>query len=231
MDSLNWCLEIAPEGVLKKRFSAVRPILEIAGEAVKVCLLPIPWYVKSSCCGDEKHIINLHEDDFEDILMGAASSCRNVIAGEGEKAGLSLYTFDPVAAFGGGQKLAAKTSSAGLSVWQENDPVHLTSAALRTLQVSSSTRLAACSLVLLPLVGGASTASSQGFRSLAHRLSCRCLGGSAARKWSGLTVAEAAEGSGGTAAEATATALTPTDCKWKYRVRNICKVGRILFFY
>ena len=35
------CLEIAPEGVLKKRFSAVRPILEAAGEAVKVCLLPI----------------------------------------------------------------------------------------------------------------------------------------------------------------------------------------------
>ena len=127
------CLEIAPEGVLKKRFSAVRPILEIAGEAVKVCLLPIPRYVKSSCCGDEKHIINLHEDDFEDILMGAASSCHNVIAGEGEKAGLSLYTFDPVAAFGGGQKLAAKTSSAGLSVWQENHPVHLTSAAYKDI--------------------------------------------------------------------------------------------------
>ena len=65
--------------------------------------------------------------------MGAASSCRNVIAGEGEKAGLVLYTFDPVAAFGGGQKLAAKTSSAGLRVWQENDPVHLTSAAYKDI--------------------------------------------------------------------------------------------------
>ena len=42
--------------------------------------------------------------------MGAASSCCNVIAGEGEKAGLSLYTFNPVAAFGGGQKQATKTS-------------------------------------------------------------------------------------------------------------------------
>ena len=83
------CLEIAPERVLKKRFSAVRPILEAAGEAVKVCLLPIPRYVKSSCCRDDKHIINLQEADYEDILMGAASSCRNVIAGEGEKAGLS----------------------------------------------------------------------------------------------------------------------------------------------
>ena len=127
------CLEIAPEGVLKKRFSAVRPILEAAGEAVKVCLLPIPRYVKSSCCGDESHIINLHEDDFDNILLGAAISCRNVIAGEGEKAGLSLFTFDPVTAFGGGKKLAAKTSSAGLSVWQDNDPVHLTSAAYKDI--------------------------------------------------------------------------------------------------
>ena len=98
---------------------------------MKVCLLPIPRYVKSTCCGDAKHIINLMEGDFEDILMFAASSCRSIIASKGEKAGLSLYTFNPVAAFGGGQKLAAKTSSAGLSVWQENDPVHLTSAAYK----------------------------------------------------------------------------------------------------
>ena len=139
------CLEIAPEGILKRRFCAVRPILEAAGDAVKVCLLPILRYVKSSCCGDAKHIINLQEDDFEDILKGAASSCRNVIACEGEKAGLSLYTFDPVAAFGGGQKLAAKTSSAGLSVWQENDPVHLTSAAYK--DIASLIQHQACSLI------------------------------------------------------------------------------------
>ena len=73
-------------------------------------------------------------------------SCRNVITGEGEKAGLSLYTFDPVAAFGGGQKLAAKTSSAGLSVWKENDPVHLTSAAYK--DIASLIQHQAGSLVL-----------------------------------------------------------------------------------
>ena len=38
---ITGCLEIAPEGVLKKRFGAVRPVLGAAGEAVKVCLLPI----------------------------------------------------------------------------------------------------------------------------------------------------------------------------------------------
>ena len=32
---ISGCLEIAPEGVLKKRFGAVRPVLEAAGEAVR----------------------------------------------------------------------------------------------------------------------------------------------------------------------------------------------------
>ena len=41
-----------------------------------------------------------------------------------------------------------------------------------------------------------------------HQRLCRCPGGSAARKWEGPTVAEAVEASGGTAAEAVATALT-----------------------
>ena len=36
---ITGCLEIAPEGVLKKRFGAVRPVLEAAGEAAdsKIC--------------------------------------------------------------------------------------------------------------------------------------------------------------------------------------------------
>ena len=65
------------------------------------------------------------EDNFEDILISAASTCRNIISSEREKAGLSLYTFDPVSAFGGGPRLTAKTSTASMSVWLEEDPVHL----------------------------------------------------------------------------------------------------------
>ena len=55
------------------------------------------------------------------------------MASEGEKAGLSLYTFDPVAALGGGDKLSAKTSSAGLSAWLVDYPVHLTAAAYKDI--------------------------------------------------------------------------------------------------
>ena len=130
---ISGCLEIAPEGVLKKHFSAVRPILEAAGEAVKVCLLPLPRYVREPCCKAAGHITNFLEDDFEHILTGAASTARNIVASEGEKAGLSLYTFDPVAALGGGDKLSAKTSSAGLSAWLDNDPVHLTATAYKDI--------------------------------------------------------------------------------------------------
>ena len=75
---ISGCLEIAPEGVLKKRVGAVWPILKAAGAAVKVCLLPIPRFVKRPCCKDSGHITNFLEEDFEYILIGAAALCRNL---------------------------------------------------------------------------------------------------------------------------------------------------------
>ena len=118
---------------MKKRFGAVWPTLEAAVEAVKVCLLPILRFVKNPCCKDGSHITNFMEEDFEDILLGAAATCWNIVSNEGEKAGLLLYTFDPVAAFSGGTRLAARTSSAGLSVWLEDNPVHLTASAYKDI--------------------------------------------------------------------------------------------------
>ena len=73
------------------------------------------------------------EDDFEDILMGAAATCRNIVSSEVEKAGLTLFTFDPVSALSGGSRLMAKTSTAGMSVWLEDDPVHLTASAYKDI--------------------------------------------------------------------------------------------------
>ena len=84
-------------------------------------------------CKAAGHITNFLEDDFEHILTGAATTARNIVASEGEKAGLSLYTFDPVAALGGGDKLSAKTSSAPLSAWLDDDPVHLTATAYKDI--------------------------------------------------------------------------------------------------
>ena len=112
---------------------AVRPVLEAAGEAVNACLLPIPRYVKRPCCKEDGHITNFMEADFEDILISASTMCRNIVSSEGEKAGLSLFIFDPVSAFRGGPRLIAKTSMAGMSVWLEEDPVHLTASAYKDI--------------------------------------------------------------------------------------------------
>ena len=200
---------------------------EATGDAVKVCLLPILRYVKSSGCGDAKQIINLMEDNFADILMGAASSCRNVITSEGEKSGLSLYTFDPVAAFGGGQKLAAKASSAGLIVWQENDPVNLTSAAYK--DVTCLIQHQAGSLVLSAPASGRRRIKCiiPGQPKSSAPATWWCPDGSAAQKRARATVAEAAE--------AAATAPTPINIKVKMLQvkdpKSEEKAGNLIIFF
>ena len=126
-------LETAPYAMLKQRFAAVRPILEAAGEAVIVCILPLLRFVLRTCCDNSTHISNFKDTDFEDILKSAATSCYDIISAESEKAGLALYTFSAVSAFRGRDKLSSKTSSAGMSVWRSDDPVHLTAAAYRDI--------------------------------------------------------------------------------------------------
>ena len=130
MYHISGYLEAAPCAMLKRRFAAVRPILEAAGEAVIVCMLPLPRFVLQPCCDNTGHISNFKDSDFEDILKSAVTSCYDVISVELEKAGLSLYTFSAISAFGGGEKLAAKTSSTGMSVWH---PVHLTATAYKDI--------------------------------------------------------------------------------------------------
>ena len=48
---------------------------------------------------------------------------------EGEKHGLSIATFNPLSCFSDTDELAEVKSSAGLAIWREDDPVHLTAAA------------------------------------------------------------------------------------------------------
>ena len=48
---------------------------------------------------------------------------------EGANAGLSILTFNPIAAFSNMRSLSDKQSTAGVSIWKEGDPVHLTEAA------------------------------------------------------------------------------------------------------
>ena len=52
----------------------------------------------------------------------------NVLKTEGEKYGLTIASFNPLSCFGQADDLTEVKSSAGLSIWREDDAVHLTTA-------------------------------------------------------------------------------------------------------
>ena len=101
----------------------------MVGSATIICVLPLPRYVQRPCCSDEQHMVNWAESDFTDILLRGSTACFNVLKAKGEKHGLTIATFNPLSCFNSSQDLGAFTSSAGLSIWREDDAVHLTAAA------------------------------------------------------------------------------------------------------
>ena len=105
----------------------MRPVLEAAGSAVIICARP--RYVSGTCCTDKKHIQNRHEEDFQNILLNGGTSCSTVLKTEAAKFGLTLAAFNLLSCFGQADSLAEIRSSAGLSLWRDDDPVHLTVAA------------------------------------------------------------------------------------------------------
>ena len=126
---MRGCLETTPEAFLRKRFSLVRNLLQMAGSTTIICVLPLPRYVQCPCCNDEQHMVNWVESDFTDILVSGSTACFNVLKAEGEKHGLTIATFNPLSCFNSGEELAGIRSSAGLPIWREDDTVHLTAAA------------------------------------------------------------------------------------------------------
>ena len=126
---MSGCLETAPEAFLRKRFSLVRDLLQLVGSATIICVLPLLRYVQRPCCSDEQHMVNWAESDFTEILLSGSKAVSNVLKAEGEKHGLTIATFNPLSCFNNSEDLAAIKSSAGLSIWREDDAVHLTAAA------------------------------------------------------------------------------------------------------
>ena len=75
------------------------------------------------------------EADFNDILMSCSTACFRVLKTEGEKHSLTIATFNPLSCFSSTEDLSETRSSAGLSIWREDDAVHLTTAAYNTIAV------------------------------------------------------------------------------------------------
>ena len=126
---MTGCVETAPEAFLRKRFSLVRNLLQLVGNSTIICVLPLPRYVKQPCCNNESHMVNWAEADFNEILLSGSTSCFGVLKAEGEKHGLSIATFNPLSCFSDTDDLTNVKSSAGLSIWREDDPLHLMAAA------------------------------------------------------------------------------------------------------
>ena len=126
---MSGCLEVAPEAFLRKRFRVVHRVLEAAGAATIICALPLPRFVKMPCCNSEAHMTNWTEADFTDILKNSSETCSSIIRVEGERLGLTIAVFNPLSCFGHAEELADIKSSAGLTIWREDDPVHLSAAA------------------------------------------------------------------------------------------------------
>ena len=137
---MTGCVETAPEAILRKRFSLVRNLLQLVGNSTIICVLPLPRYVKQPCCNDKSHMVNWAEADFNEILLSGSTSCFGVLKAEGEKHGLSIATFNPLSCFSDTDDLTDVKSSAGLSIWREDDPVHLTVAAYNDITAALSSQ-------------------------------------------------------------------------------------------
>ena len=77
-------------------------LLQLAGSATIICVLPLPRYVRHPCGNDELHMVNWAEADFNEILVSTSTACFSVLNTEGEKHGHIR-------------------SSAGLSIWREDE--------------------------------------------------------------------------------------------------------------
>ena len=126
-------LEAAPKPRLKKLLQQLTPLREACGDATLVCGLPLGRYISRKCCSDEGHLENRGDEDFGQILSSAISSCRGCL----EAAFPGSVVFNPTDSFADGDSdLASLISSAGISIWLEDDPVHLTNAAYEDIAAS-----------------------------------------------------------------------------------------------
>ena len=133
----NWhisgSLVAAPKPRLKKLLHQLTPLRDACGQATLVCGLPLSRYISGKCCRDETLLENRGDEDFGQILVLAIASCRGCL----EAAFPGCVVFNPMDSFADADgDMASLISSAGMSIWQENDPVHLTNAAYGDIAAS-----------------------------------------------------------------------------------------------
>jgi hypothetical protein len=109
--------------------------------------LSIPQYVAAPCFSNDTHIENFISDDYEDMLRSGPEEVRAAIEREMTGTNKAFIILNAMANFKG-DSLKALTTANSASIWMQDDPVHLTSAAYAELTSNIS------SIVSLQLPSG-----------------------------------------------------------------------------
>ena len=121
-------LVAVPKLRLRRILERLAAIKEACGTAKLICGLPTPRYVEQSCCKNELHIDIIQEDEFKEIHKDVKNNSKSCLLA----ALPSCTVLDPMRVFRGedeSAELSGLTSSRGLSIWKDGDPVHLTDTA------------------------------------------------------------------------------------------------------
>ena len=130
---ISGSLTVAPKPRVKKLLNQLECLKEACGGASLVCGLPLARYVRQKCCHCKTHLDNFGEDDYEQILLSAATLSKVCLSATFPGATI----FDPMESFATSETgLADLHSSAGVSIWSDADPVHLTNAAYGDIAAS-----------------------------------------------------------------------------------------------
>jgi hypothetical protein len=72
-------LSIRPKSYIKNTLKMCDEIVNAAGNAKLILLLPLPRYIKGSCCPDPDHVTNLNSPDFVDDISGGLEMVEEVL--------------------------------------------------------------------------------------------------------------------------------------------------------
>ena len=132
---ISCSLVAAPKPRLMKLLQQLSPLREACGNATLVCGLPLGQYISGKCCGDSAHLENREGKDFSQIVVSLIASSWGCL----EATFPGCIIFNPTDSFADADgDMANLISSAGISIWQEGDPVHLTNAAYSDIAASLS---------------------------------------------------------------------------------------------
>ena len=126
-----------PRQVFCRILKDCTPVLEASATVAVVLMARTPRYVKAGFCENPDHVsnIDLINDMFEEELHLAVSHFRTAIASL--PPGTISRVFDIYQQFGQDESASRDLdTSDGLSIWRDDDPVHLTDAAYMEIGMS-----------------------------------------------------------------------------------------------